>query len=279
MRIKCWGCRGSICVSGQQYIRYGGDTTCFEIQAESGETVIIDAGTGIRRLGKHLVQKQVKTCYLLLTHTHWDHIIGLPFFHPLLYTDKTIHIQDRTVAGLTTKKVIEQVMRIPFFPVGLTAYNADIRFDASLINRFSIGSLDIETIPTSHSQNSLGYKFTENGKTFVFLTDNELGYIHSQGNTFKAYVDFSKDADVLFHDTEYTDEEYLNRTGWGHSRMSDVLALSQKASVNQLGLIHINQDRTDDQVDAMVDLCRRFFTDNHLSTSCYAVSADFELFL
>lgn len=279
MRIKCWGSRGSICVSGPQYIRHGGDTTCFEIQAESGETVIIDAGTGIRRLGKHLIQKKVKTCYLLLTHTHWDHIIGLPFFHPLLYADKTIHIQDRTFAGLTTRKVIEQVMRMPFFPVGLTAYNADIRFDASLIGRFSIGSLDIETIPTSHSQNSLGYKFTENGKSFVFLTDNELGYTHSLGNTTKTYIDFSKDADVLFHDTEYTDDEYLNRTGWGHSRMSDVLELSAKASVGQLGLIHINQDRTDDQLDAMVDQCRRFFKANHLSTSCYAVSADFELFL
>nr|WP_319492464.1 MBL fold metallo-hydrolase [uncultured Desulfobacter sp.] len=279
MRIKCWGSRGSICVSGQQYARYGGDTTCFEIQAASGETVIIDAGTGIRRLGKYLIQKKIKTCYLLLTHTHWDHIIGLPFFHPLLYSDKTVYIQDRTFAGLTTKKVIEQVMRIPFFPVGLTAYNADIRFDASLIKNFSIGSLDIETIPTSHSQNSLGYKFTENGKTFVFLTDNELGYTHSKGNTIKTYIDFSKDADVLFHDTEYTDKEYLKKSGWGHSRLSDVLELSANASVRQLGLIHINQDRTDDQVDAMVDQCRRFFTDNHLSTSCYAVSADFELFL
>ncbi|WP_020586417.1 MBL fold metallo-hydrolase [Desulfobacter curvatus] len=279
MRIKCWGSRGSVCVSGQQYIKYGGDTTCFEIQADSGEIVIIDAGTGIRRLGKHLVQNKVKTCYLLLTHTHWDHIIGLPFFHPLLYGNTTVHIQDRTFAGLTTKKVIEQVMRMPFFPVGLTAYNADIRFDASLNKRFSIGSLDIEAIPTSHSQNSLGYKFTEKGKTFVFLTDNELGYVHARGKSVEEYIDFSKNADVLFHDTEYTDNEYLNRTGWGHSCLSDVLDLSARASVGQLGLIHINQDRSDDQVDVMVDHGRRFFNDNHLSISCYAVSADFEIFL
>lgn len=279
MRIKCWGSRGSICVSGQQYIKYGGDTTCFEIQADSGEIVIIDAGTGIRRLGRHLIQTKVKTCYLLLTHTHWDHIIGLPFFHPLLYGNTTVRIQDRTFAGLTTKKVIEQVMRMPFFPVGLTAYNADIRFDAALNNRFSIGSLDIETIPTSHSQNSLGYKFTEKGKTFVFLTDNELGYIHSRGKNIEEYIDFAKDADVLFHDTEYTDDEYRHRTGWGHSCLSDVLHLSVGASVGQLGLIHINQDRTDDQVDAMVDQGRRFLNDKYPSTSCYAVAADFEIFL
>lgn len=223
--------------------------------------------------------KKIKTCYLLLTHTHWDHILGLPFFHPLFYANTTVHIQDRTFAGLTTKQVIDRVMCMPFFPVGLEDYNADIRFDSSLNNRFSIGSLDIETIPTSHSQNSIGYKFTENGKTFVFLTDNELGYTHSNGKRVEEYIDFAKDADVLFHDTEYTDDEYPDKTGWGHSRLSDVLNLSVRASVGQLGLIHINQDRTDDQVDAMVEQCRRFFNDNHLATSCYAVSADFEIFL
>nr|WP_320014359.1 MBL fold metallo-hydrolase [uncultured Desulfobacter sp.] len=279
MRIKCWGSRGSVCVSGQQYNRYGGDTTCFEIQANSGEVVIIDAGTGIRRLGKHLVRKKIKTCYLLLTHAHWDHIIGLPFFQPLFYKNTTIHIQDRTFAGLTTRKVIDRVMCMPFFPVGLEDYKADIRFDSSLNNHFSIGSLHIETIPTSHSQNSMGYRFTENGKTFVFLTDNELGYTHPQGRSIEEYIDFAKDADVLLHDTEYTDDEYPDKTGWGHSSLSDVLDLCDKASVGQLGLIHINQDRTDDQVDTMVEQCRQFFNDNHLSTSCYAVSAGFEIFL
>lgn len=279
MRIKCWGSRGSVCVSGQQYTRYGGDTTCFEIQADSGEVVIIDAGSGIRRLGKCLVQRGIKTCYLLLTHTHWDHILGLPFFHPLLYADTTVHIQDRTFGVLTTRKVIDRVLCMPFFPVGLDDYNADIRFDSSLNNRFSIGSLDIETIPTSHSQDSMGYRFSENGKTFVFLTDNELGYAHPQGRSVEEYINFSKDADVLFHDTEYTDDEYVNKTGWGHSRLSDVLDLSARAAVGQLGLIHINQDRTDDQVDAMVEQCRWFFNEKNLSTSCYAVSADFEIFL
>ncbi len=279
MRIKCWGSRGSVCVSGQQYIKYGGDTTCFEIQSNSGDVVIIDAGTGIRRLGKCLVQRKIKTCYLLLTHTHWDHIIGLPFFHPLFDKNTTLHIQDRTFAGLSTRQVLDQVISMPFFPVRLKDYNADIRFDASLNNRFSIGSMDIDTIPTSHSQNSIGYRFMENGKTFVFLTDNELGKTHPQGKSVDAYIDFSRDADVLFHDTEYTDDEYQKRIGWGHSCLSDVLDLSVRASVGQLGLIHINQDRTDDQVDAMVDQCRRFFKKHALSTPCYAVSADFEIFL
>ena len=279
MRIKCWGSRGSVCVSGGQYARYGGDTTCFEVQADSGEIVIIDAGTGIRRLGNLLVQRKIKSCYLLLTHTHWDHIIGLPFFHPLLKADTTVHIQDRTFGALSTKQVIDRMLCMPFYPVGLKDYNADIRFDASLNERFSIGSLDIDMIPTSHSQGSRGYRFTENGRTFVFLTDNELGYPHPQGKKTEEYIAFSKDADLLFHDTEYTDDEYQNKTGWGHSCLSDVLDLSVKAAVDRLGLIHLNQDRTDDQVDAMVDQCRMFFKDKHLSTACYAVPADFEIVL
>lgn len=279
MRIRCWGSRGSVCVSGQQYNRYGGDTTCFEIQADSGETVIIDAGSGIRRLGKLLVQKRIKTCYLLLTHTHWDHILGLPFFHPLLYSGTTVHVQDRTFGGLTTRQVVDRILRMPFFPVELKDFKADIRFDSSLNHCFSIGSLDIEMIPTSHSPDSMGYRFTENGRTFVFLTDNELGYAHGQSKSFEEYILFAKNADVLFHDAEYTDDEYPNKTGWGHSRLSDVLELSAKAKVGQLGLIHINQDRTDDQVDAMVDQCRKVFNENNLSTTCYAVPADFEIFL
>ncbi len=279
MRIKCWGSRGSVSVSGKKYLKYGGDTTCFEVQADSGQTVILDAGTGIRRLGKSIVKRQIKTCYLLFTHAHWDHILGLPFFHPMLRADTTLYFQDRTFGGFSTQQVIDRIMLTPFFPVNLEDFQADIRFDAALNGHFSIGSLDIETIATSHSQDSMGYRFRENGKTFVFLTDNELGFAHTQSKNFQDYIDFARDADIMFHDTEYTDDEYDGKIGWGHSRISDVLDLATKAGVKQLGLIHLNQDRSDDQVDQMADLCRSFFQKNNLATTCYAVPADFEVAL
>jgi len=279
MRIKCWGSRGSISVSGTDYIQYGGDTTCLEIQAASGEIIIIDAGTGIRRLGKSLIQRQEKEFYMLLTHTHWDHILGIPFFAPLLQSDTRLLVQDRTFNGFSTKAVFESVMKDPFFPVRLGDYNADIQFDPSLNGRFKIGSLTVESIPTSHSQDSLGYRFAENGKTFVFMTDNELGYTHNQSRSIQEYIDFSRGADILFHDAEYTDEEYLCKKGWGHSSVSHVLDLALKAGVGHLGLIHINQNRTDGQVDAMVGQCRQFFKDHNRSTQCVGVSSDFEISL
>ena len=279
MRIKCWGSRGSISVSGNEYVRYGGDTTCIEIQAKSGDIIIIDAGTGIRRLGKSLVRRQEKVYSLLFTHTHWDHVLGIPFFRPLLCDDCQLNVQDRTFGGLSSKVMLEQVMKDPFFPVRLGDYHADIQFEPALTGRFNLGSITVETIPTSHSKDSLGYKFTENGKSFVFMTDNELGFAHDQSRPLQEYIDFAKGADLLFHDAEYTDEEYLCKKGWGHSCVSQVLDLALKADVGRLGLIHINQDRTDDQVDAMVGQCRQFFKDQNKTIQCFGVSCDFEISL
>ncbi len=284
MVIKCWGSRGSISVSGPQYSEYGGDTTCFEVIADSGEIIIIDAGTGIRRLGKSLIKRKQKEYHLLLTHTHWDHILGIPFFGPLLYSANKLIIQDRKFAGLTTKQVMDHVMKPPFFPVELADFKAEIDFDPSLNGSFSIGSIDIETISTSHSQDSVGYKFREKDKTFVFLTDNELGHDHPQSLGRKAYIEFSRGADLLFHDAEYTLEEYRDKVGWGHSSVSHVLELALEAGVGQLGLIHLNQDRTDTQMKEMVDQSRRFL---HTRTGrggkapipCFGVSCDFSLSL
>ena len=279
MRIKCWGSRGSIAVSGEEYVRYGGDTTCLEIQADSGEIVIVDAGTGIRRLGKSLMARGRKEYYLLLTHTHWDHILGIAFFHPLLRKDTRLHVQDRQFDGLNTKNVLDEVMKTPFFPVRIEDYKADILYSPGLNGRFNIGSLAVESILTRHSQGSQGYKFTEKGRSFVFLTDNELGFSHSQGLPRQAYVEFCKGVDFLFHDAEYTAEEYKTKTGWGHSSVPDVLDLALKAGVKNLGLIHLNQDRTDDQMDAIVQACNRFFSDQQVSTQCHGISCRFEITL
>lgn len=279
MIIKCWGSRGSIPVSGRQYVVYGGDTTCLEITAGSGETIIIDAGTGIRRLGNVLLEQQKKHYCMLFTHCHWDHIMGFPFFRPLLYTRNRLVIQDRKFAGFSTKDVLNRVLCPPFFPVRLKDLKAEICFDKSLNNRFCIGSVEIDTIFTSHSQGSLGYKFTEDDKTFVFLTDNELGFAHPQGQGFDGYKRFAEQADILFHDAEYTQEEYQFRKGWGHSSVPHALDLAVKAGVAQLGLIHLNQDRSDQDMDAIVQDCKDILTAKKSTLRCYGVSCDFEIIL
>ncbi|WP_022668042.1 MBL fold metallo-hydrolase [Desulfospira joergensenii] len=284
MYIKCWGSRGSISVSGREYAEFGGDTTCLEVIAKTGEVIIIDAGTGIRRLGKSLVRRKASEYFMLLTHTHWDHILGISFFAPLLYKENRLVIQDRKFDGLSTRQVFENVMRPPFFPIKLTDFDADLYFDPSLNQKFTIGSIEVEAIPTSHSEDSMGYKFTEEGKSFVFLTDNELGYDHPQSQGAEAYVNFARGADILFHDAEYTQEEYKDKIGWGHSSVSDVLDLAVKAGVGQLGLIHLNQDRTDAQMKEMVRQSCRILENRARKTgappiSCFGVPSDLELSL
>ena len=279
MYIKCWGSRGSIPVSGDQYSRYGGDTTCIEVIAKSGETIIIDAGTGIRCLGNSLIERKISRYYLLFTHAHWDHIQGFAFFRPLLSNKAKLMIQDREFLGVYTKALLNKVMEMPFFPIGLKDLKADIKFDQALTGKFNIGSLSIETIPTSHPGGGLGYKFIEDGKSFVFLTDNELGFDHPGGVGFDAYMKFSQNVDLLFHDAEYTDDEYQQKGSWGHSSIQTVLDLALKANVKKFGMSHLNQDRTDDQMDSIVSKCRKDLKKMNSTLDCFAVPCNMEIHL
>ncbi|MBU1196734.1 MAG: MBL fold metallo-hydrolase [Proteobacteria bacterium] len=279
MDIKCWGSRGSISVSGRQYEKYGGETTCIEIIAKSGETIIIDAGTGMRALGNSFIERDITEYYLLFTHVHWDHIMGFAFFRPLQFSHVGITIQDRKFSGMTTRKVLNSLMQVPFFPIGLKDLLADIKFDKALNGTFNIGSVKVETIPTSHTGGGLGYKFTEDNKSFVFLTDNELGFDHPESRGFDAYLNFSRDADLLFHDGEYTQREYKRKISWGHSSIPDVLNLAIKANVKKLGLFHLNQDRTDAQMDKIIKSCQLDLKKKQSSLDCFGVSCDFEIHL
>ncbi|OGR27380.1 MAG: metal-dependent hydrolase [Desulfobacterales bacterium RIFOXYA12_FULL_46_15] len=273
MDIKCWGSRGSIPVSGPPYIRYGGDTTCMEITAKTGETIIIDAGTGLRRLGNSLMDRNINQYHLLLTHAHWDHIMGIAFFKPLQFGKVSMIIQDRLFSGISTRDIFHEVMKKPFFPISLNDLKARLQFKKNLNKSFSIGSVKIETIPTSHNNGGLGYRFIEDGKSFVFLTDNELGFNHPESRGFDAYIDFSRDTDLLFHDGEYTKDEYPSKTGWGHSCIRDVMDLAVQARVKKLGLFHLNQDRTDDDMDKIVDDCRAELKHIQPGMDVFAVSS------
>lgn len=279
MDIKCWGSRGSVSVSGDQYSKYGGDTTCIEIKAKSGETIIIDTGTGIRRLGNSLIKRKITQYYLLFTHAHWDHIQGFAFFRPLLFNKVKITIQDRKFLNINTRELLNKVMEMPFFPIGLGDLIADIKFDTALNDKFNIGSVNIETIPTSHPGSGLGYKFIEDGKSFVFLTDNELGVDHPGGQGFDAYLNFSRNVDLLFHDAEYTRAEYKQKKNWGHSSIQDVLDLALKANVKKLGLFHLNQDRTDDQMDRIVSECQTDLKKKNLTLDSFAVPCNMKIHL
>ncbi|MFZ7128535.1 MAG: MBL fold metallo-hydrolase [Desulfobacterales bacterium] len=279
MQITVWGSRGSIPVSGREYLVYGGDTTCLEIRSESGEIIVVDAGTGIRRLGNTLIDEEIYTYHFLLTHGHWDHLMGLPFFKPLYLDDASIRVH----RGLFLKKFVEnmvtRVMTPPNFPIRYSELRAQILYEGGNQERFDIGSVTIETIPLSHPNMGSGYRFTEDGKSFVFLTDNELGYIHPGGRTMAEYIAFSEGADLLFHDGEYTPEEYEHRVLWGHSAYTETVELALRAGVKTLGLFHLNQERSDEEVDTIVNDCRQIVDQHGSSMECLAVGSDMTFFL
>ena len=271
MFIKCWGSRGSISVSGKDYIKYGGDTTCIEIRPKTGEIIIIDAGTGIRRLGNKMIEENCFKYHFIFTHAHWDHIMGFPFFKPIHMEHTEIRMYRCPFASKFVETVLSKVMTAPYFPVRYAELRAKIDYEEACPNTFEIGSVTVTPISISHPNSGSGYKFIEDGKSFVFLTDNELGYIHPEGLPFESYRDFSAGADFLIHDAEYTPKEYEATKTWGHSTYTDALTLALDAGVKKLGLFHLNQDRTDKDMDDIVEKCRRQIDEKGHDLECFAV--------
>lgn len=275
MRITCWGARGSIPVSGPDYNKYGGDTTCIEILTASHDTIIIDAGTGIRRLGNALTGAPNRPYHFLFTHSHWDHLMGFPFFKPLYRRESEIYIYRCPFPGRFVEEIVSKLMGPPHFPVRYSDLKAHISFLEACPSEFQIGSVTVMPISLSHPNGGCGYKFLENGKAFVFLTDNELGYVHPHhGYGLEEYAIFCEDATLLFHDAEYSPEEYEQSIEWGHSTYTDALNLALRANVASLGLFHHNRERTDDQIDQIADHCRRLLAEAGSSLNCIAVAQD-----
>ena len=274
MYIKCWGSRGSIPVSGKEYLKYGGDTTCLEIRTKSDDIIIVDAGTGIRRLGNKLAQEKRTTIHFIFTHAHWDHLMGFPFFKPLYFKRTKLRMHGCPFHTKFVETILSKIMAPPNFPVKYSDVKARMDFEKACPSDFTIGSVTVTPIPLSHPNGGSGYKFIEDGKCFVFLTDNELGFVHPGGRTSKDYAQFSAAADLLIHDGEYTPEEYNTFIEWGHSVYTDVLDLAREAGVKQLGLFHLNQERRDDDMDKIINACKKHISDNGLGFECFAVARD-----
>ena len=274
MYIKCWGSRGSIPVSGVEYLKYGGDTTCLEIRTKDDDIIIVDAGTGIRRLGNKLIEENSFKYNFIFTHAHWDHLMGLPFFKPLHFKDAELKMHRCPFQDKFVETILSKVMAPPNFPIRYSDIKAKIDYLEVSPKEFEIGSVTVTPIPISHPNSGSGYKFAEDGKSFVFLTDNELGFVHPGGLSYKTYLEFSAGADLLIHDAEYTPEEYESTIEWGHSVFTDALDLALEAGVKQFGLFHLNQERTDLQMDQIVETCRQTIAEKRHKLECFGVTSD-----
>jgi phosphoribosyl 1,2-cyclic phosphodiesterase len=257
VEIRFWGTRGSIPSPGPSTLEFGGNTTCLEVVLNSGRRIVIDGGTGIRLLGEHLKTTVASVrIHLLLTHNHWDHLIGLPFFFPIYREDSEIQIDGWPLAFQALKRVFDDHLGDGFFPVAFEQLRAHISF----INKIArtpliLDDVRIDALPLNHPQGCLGFRFQEEGHTLVFITDNELGL--DGGYRFPDFVKFAQGADLLIHDAQYLPEEMPMHRGWGHSTFAEAVDLALAAGVKSLLLTHHDPSRTDEQVRDIVRRARQ----------------------
>lgn len=267
MKVSFWGVRGSIPAPGPETNRYGGNTSCVEIRPRAGQRIIIDAGTGIRRLGKDMMQQAFGegrgSAHLLISHTHWDHIQGLPFFQPLNTRGNSVRIYGAAQAGVPLEEILDRQMDPVVFPVPLKALAADLQITEVTGGTFEIDGFLVEAFRLRHPGTTLGYKLVpvKGGKTMAYLTDNELG----SGGSYDVpddwrpqLVRFLRGVDTLIHDGMYSEAMIESRAGWGHSTPEQAVALAWEAGVRRLVLFHHEPEHDDGAVDALVIGARSF---------------------
>lgn len=278
MNVTFWGTRGSTPVPGKDTIIYGGNTTCLEIDLEAGKKVIVDAGTGIRALGDELESyKNEKELYLLITHIHWDHVFGFPFFMPIYNASTRILVDGYSQCMKGLRYSFDNKMGDGFFPIRFEELDADIQFIDKLSNGYlDIDGVVIDSVPLRHPQGGLGFRFRERDKTLVFLTDNELG---NDQESFGRYVMFCEGADVLIHDSHYIPQEIPYHRGWGHSDYLSAINLALKANVKKLILFHHAPERKDSDMVKMVIQCQDLVKEKESALQIEAAkeSSSFEL--
>ncbi len=270
MNITVWGCRGSLPTPGEGTARYGGNTTCLEIRLDDDTLLVVDAGSGIRGLAKKIMSEGgAREIFFFITHSHWDHLMGFPFFIPAYVEGFKVHVRGGPLAKRSLKNYLAHQMQPPYFPITFDMMKARFDFTDSDPKIQEIGSAVLTPIRLNHPNGGYGFRLNENGRSFVFLTDNELDMQYEKAPSFADYVAFCEGVDLLIHDAQYTDEDYRIKAGWGHSTLGSVARLARESGVKRLGLFHHDPDRTDDGVDRCVEECRKRLDDAGAGTECF----------
>ena len=257
MRVCLWGTRGSIASAGPDTVRYGGNTACAEVEGRDGTIVVLDAGTGVRRVGN--TYKEPRRLDILLTHLHMDHIQGLGFFAPFFRRDFEVHVwgPPSTTQDLRTR--LTRYLSPPLFPVRLRDVAARLELHDAPMGRFEIGGLQVTAQTVIHPGQTLGYRISDGDSTMTYLPDHEpaLGGdgIPSPSDWTSGH-DLAADADLVLHDAQYTADEYEERVGWGHSRVTDAVDLAKLARAQRLVTFHHDPAHNDKTLDEMLGVAR-----------------------
>jgi phosphoribosyl 1,2-cyclic phosphodiesterase len=249
LRLKLWGTRGSIASAGPDTVRYGGDTASVELLTKDGALVVLDAGSGIRRLGNNAVPHS--RVDVLLSHLHMDHVQGLPFFRPLLNPDVETHIWGPISTTRDLRSRISRYLSPPLFPIRVRDL-PNVTFHDVTPSTFHLGSLEVTADLITHPGSTLGYRITEDDETIAYLSDHEpafgLGRIPDSLEWTSGSA-LAEGVDVLVHDAQYTDEEYARRVGWGHTSLTQLADFTRLVGARRLVTFHHDPAHSDIELD------------------------------
>lgn len=247
--VKFWGVRGTFPCAYPSHLRYGGNTSCLEVRA-GGQILVLDAGTGLRALGKRFLREGVRRATMLLTHTHLDHINGFPFFEPGYAPSFGMRILSGPLGGTDCiRNALSKCMDSPLFPVPLATMRADLQFEnVEPGDRFDLGpDLRVRTAALNHPGGALGYRIEHAGKVFCYVTDTEP----VPGQLDATILDLIQGADMVVYDSTYTEQELESRRGWGHSTWNEGVRLCRAADAKGLALFHHDPDHDDAFMEAL----------------------------
>ncbi|MBD2044019.1 MBL fold metallo-hydrolase [Microcoleus sp. FACHB-672] len=252
--VQFWGVRGSVPSPGKDTVRYGGNTSCMEMRL-GDKRLIFDGGTGLQRLGQHLLKEMPVTADIFFTHYHWDHIQGFPFFTPAFIQGNSFHIHGAVPPDAESMKqhFIERVLH-PNSPVPISGMQADLKFSEVMPGDvITLDDITLETGHLNHPNNAMGYRVTWRGHTVFYCTDTE----HFPDRIDESVLHLARDADLFIYDAMYTDEEYHNpkspKIGWGHSTWQEGARIAKEAGVKRFVVFHHEPTHSDEFLDRMAE--------------------------